>query len=180
MATTGGQTLLLADQDGRFTGEYIAKELAHRGDGRRHLAIAVLLYNSKDEVLLQRRRHRIFDDLWDLTGATHPLHREDGSDETFEQAGARCLEVEYDLHGVALETVGAFNYFARYGELCENEHCALLLGAYSGPLRLNPAVGYDCHWMPRLEFAGDIAQHPGRYTAWARESARLLRTRGWL
>ncbi|HEX9635948.1 MAG TPA: NUDIX domain-containing protein [Acidobacteriota bacterium] len=180
MNAADNQILLATDERGRFTGEYIPRELAHRGDGRRHLAIAVLLHNARGELLLQRRRHHLFDDLWDLTGATHPLHREDAADESFEQAAARCLAVEYDIRGVTLETFGAFNYFARHGEQCENEHCALLIGTYDGPVRVNPQVGYGFRWMAKHDFARDIDRHPERYTAWARESARLLRRAGWL
>lgn len=67
---TDGQIILACDEQGVFTGEYIPKEIGHTGKGKRHLAITVLLENSKGEVLLQRRKHQIFDGIWDLTGAT--------------------------------------------------------------------------------------------------------------
>jgi len=68
------QIILAVNDNGKFL-EYIPKETGHKGVGKRHLAIAVLLQNSKGQVLLQKRKHQIFDNLWDITGATHPLHK---------------------------------------------------------------------------------------------------------
>ena len=99
-------------------------------------------------MLLQRRRHRVFDGIWDLTAATHLLHGQQG-DETLDDAAARCLESEYGLHGVATRPVGAFTYFARDGLLCENEHCSRPVGQYDGAVTLNRAVGYGYAWLDR-------------------------------
>ncbi|MCL4365644.1 NUDIX domain-containing protein, partial [Patescibacteria group bacterium] len=84
------QIILAVDDNGKFL-EYIPKEVGHTGLGKRHLAIAVILYNFKGQVLLQKRKHQIFNNIWDTTGATHPLHRENGSDESLEEATRRCL-----------------------------------------------------------------------------------------
>ncbi len=67
------QIILAVDDEGKFL-EYIPKEVGHKGEGRRHLAIAVLIFDSQGQVLLQKRKHQIFDNIWDITGATHPLH----------------------------------------------------------------------------------------------------------
>lgn len=69
------QIILAVDSAGNFTGQYIPKSVGHTGKGQRHLAISVLLFNDKGQVLLQKRKHQVFDDIWDVTGATHPLHR---------------------------------------------------------------------------------------------------------
>ncbi|MEK7617504.1 MAG: NUDIX domain-containing protein [Patescibacteria group bacterium] len=171
------QIILACDDNGKFL-EYIPKEVGHTGKGRRHLAITVLLYNSKGQVLLQRRKHEIFDNIWDLTGATHPLHQEKG-DESLEEAVLRCLEVEYGIKDkIPLKNLGFFNYFAPYrtvqGEYCENEHCAILVGEYNGPISLNPSVGYEYKWIFKKAFLEDIKQKPDNYTAWAREAVKLL------
>lgn len=176
------QIILAVDDNGKFL-EYIPKELGHKGSGRRHLAIAVLLQNSRNQVLLQKRKHKIFDNIWDLTGATHPLYKEDGSDESLEEATWRCLEVEYGIkEKISLKNLGFFNYFKKYGEycenetkslFCENEHCALLVGEYNGEVNLNPAVGYEYKWMEKQEFLKDIRENPAKYTPWAIEAATL-------
>lgn len=167
------QIILACDDEGNFL-EYIPKEVGHTGSGRRHLAISVLLYNKKGQVLLQKRKHKIFDNIWDLTGATHPLHQEEG-DESLEVATLRCFKTEYGIENhIKLENLGAFNYFAKYGKFCENEHCAILVGEYNGSLNLNPKAGYEYKWMDKKEFLKDIEQNPQNYTPWAKEAAKIL------
>lgn len=172
------QIILACSDKGVFKGEYISKEAGHKGRGKRHLAIAVLLYNQRGQVLLQKRKHKIFDNIWDLTGATHPLHKEDGTDETLEQATLRCLKVEYDIDNISLKNLGAFNYFAPYhtaqGDFCENEHCFLIVGEYDGEVKLDPQVGYEYKWMDRQEFLKDIQVSPENYTPWAKEGVKIF------
>lgn len=170
-----GQIILACDENGKFL-EYIPKEMGHRGEGRRHLAITVLLFNSKGEVLLQRRKHKIFDNIWDITGATHPLHKVDGTDETFEEATRRCLGTEWGIREIEeIKKIGEFNYFAKYNGLCENEHCARMTGKYDGLLNLNPDVGYEYKWIAKEEFLKDIESNPQNYTPWAIEGTKLLK-----
>ncbi len=170
------QIILAVDDQGNFNGEYIPKIVGHTGEGKRHLAMTVLLYNDKGEVLLQKRKHKIFDDIWDITAATHPLHNQDGSDETVEDATWRCLKVEYGIEEkISLKNLGFFNYFAKYGEYCENEHCAILVGEYNGPLNLNPEVGYEYKWVEKEEFLRDVEANPETYTPWTLEAVKLLK-----
>lgn len=169
------QIILVVDDKGKFHGEYIPKSVGHTGQGRRHLAISVLLYNSKGEVLLQKRKHQIFNNIWDITGATHPLHQ-DGTDETLEKAARRALLAEYGIREIGeIREIGAFNYFARYGKYCENEHCAILVGEYNRPINLNPEVGYEYIWMDEKKFLDDIEKNPKKYSPWAVEAAKLIR-----
>lgn len=173
------QIILACNNQGEFSGEYISKEEGHKGKGKKHLAIAVLLKNSKGQVLLQKRKHKIFNDIWDVTGATHPLHLSNGKDESFEEATIRCLKREYGISAgevKELRVVGVFNYFAQYEELCENEHCAMLVGEYDGPLNLNPEVGYNYKWMAKDEFLKDIEANPTNYSPWAAPGVKILKT----
>ncbi len=166
------QTILACDDGGNFL-EYIPRAVGHTGQGRRHLAITVLLFNNKGEVLLQRRKHKVFDDIWDI-GATHPVHKADGTDETLEEATLRCLKDEYGVGKIKLKNFGAFNYFKTYGQYCENEHCFTLVGEYNGEVNLNPEAGYGYKWMDKQEFLEDITKNPSDYSAWAIEGVKLL------
>ncbi len=175
MLTVNDQIILAVDENGNFTGEYIPKIVGHTGEGKRHLAITVLLYNNKGQVLLQKRKHKIFDDIWDVTGATHPLHQEDGQDESVEDATWRCLKIEYGIEDkMPLKNLGFFNYFVKYREYCENEHCAILVGEYNGSLSLNSEVGYGYKWVPEEDFLEDIEKNPKNYSPWAIEAAKLI------
>ena len=177
------QIILACDDSGKFSGEYIPKEVGHTGSGKRHLAITVLLYNNKGQVLLQKRKHKIFDNIWDITGATHPLHK-DAGDESLEEATRRCLKTEWEIREIReVRVIGSFNYFAPYhtvqGDYCENEHCSILIGEYNGPLALNDQVGYEYKWMDKEEFLKDIEKNPQNYTPWAKESIKILKKSGF-
>lgn len=173
------QIILAVDGAGNFKGEYIPKLEGHTGEGKRHLAITVLIYNNKGEVLLQKRKHKVFDDIWDFTGATHPLHSKDG-DETVEEATWRCLDREYGIkEKVKLKNLGFFNYFAKYGPLCENEHCAMLVGEYNGELKLNEEVGYGYKWMDKNKFLEDLEKNSKDYSPWAVTGTKVLEDSGF-
>ncbi len=171
------QTILVADEEGNFTGEYIPKEVGHTGAGKRHFAITVLLYNNKGEVLLQKRKHRVFNDIWDMTASTHQLHRADGTDETDEEATLRALDREYGIKEVKnLKKLGAIDYFAQDGEVCENEHDIILVGEYNGQIELHNEVGYGYKWMDKNEFLKDIEQNPANYSPWGIKAIPLLKS----
>ena len=169
-----GQIILACDDNGKFL-EYIPKEIGHRGEGRRHLAITVLLYNSKNQVLLQKRKHQIFDGIWDI-GATHPLHLE-GRDESLEEAAKRCVKDEFGIDNIDFENLGAFNYFAKDKDNCENEHCLLLVGQYDGEVSLNQEAGYEYKWMEKGEFLKDMEQNPQNYSAWVNKALKIFERR---
>lgn len=174
------QMILAVDENGRFSGHYIPKTRAHAGEGTRHLAITVFLFNSHGEILLQRRRHEVFDNVWDNTGSTHQLHLADGHDETDEEAARRCLHREWGIEGVPLVNHGGFNYFARDGARCENEHCKVLTGVYDGAVHLNPEIAYEYRWLDRHALRRELAEHPASYSPWCVEAARVLEARGLL
>lgn len=171
-----GQTILVVDEDGRHTGEYISKNIAHTGVGRRHLAISVLLYNNKGKILLQHRKHKIHDDIWEFTGSTHHLHRKDGTDETSEEATYRCLGREYGIRKrIPLKILGGVNYFAADGKFCENEHDVILVGEFNGKLRPNRQVAYNYKWVDKKEFLVDIDKNPKKYAPWVVETVKIFK-----
>lgn len=167
------QIILACDNQGNFL-EYIPKSAGHTGDGKHHLAITVFLYNSKGEILLQKRKHQVFDNIWDNTASTHQLHKDDGTNETDEEATKRALKEEYQIENIILENLGGFNYFARYDHLCENEFCKLLIGKYDGEVKLNPKVGYEYKWMDKQKFLKDIKENADKYTPWCNKAVKIL------
>lgn len=170
------QRIIVCDDNGTPTGEYVPKEVGHTGDGKHHLAITVLLVNNQGQVLLQKRKHKRFDNLWDLTGATDLYHLENRNDETLEQATLRCIKKEYDIYSISnLKNLGGFNYFARWNGMCENEYCVMMTGEYDGEIKMDPNVGYGYKWVDKEEFLKDIEDNPQNYTPWAIEGAKILK-----
>ncbi|MBI2599846.1 NUDIX domain-containing protein [Candidatus Daviesbacteria bacterium] len=174
------QTILAVDDKGEFL-EYIPKTVGHTGKGKRHLAITVLLINNRGEVLLQRRKHKVFDDIWDFTASTHPLHKANGIDETLEEATIRALKDEYGINYSRkdLKRVGVFNYFAQIGPYCENEHDFLLIGEYNGEVKLNSRIAYEYKWVSKLDLLKDMKFHSQKYSPWSQAGLKVLKKEGF-
>ncbi len=169
------QIIIVCDNLGTSTGEYISKSEGITGNGKHHLAITVLLENKKNKVLLQKRKHLVFDKLWDFTGSTDLSHFADGRNETFDEATIRCLQREYGINQVEnLRNLGGFNYFAKDGDHCENEYCAMMFGKYDSEVNLNPEVGYEYKWVEKGEFLKDVKATPQRYAPWVIEGVKVL------
>jgi len=166
------QTLILVDNNDRILG-YAPRSICHTGKGKRHRAFVIALYNKKGQILLQRRKHALFTNLWDLTAASHPLHRS-GQNESYSEAAARCVRDEFGVRGISFRKIGAFNYFAPQGKKCENEHCALIVGKYEGKVKANPKVAYGFEWAPLGDTLRAIRRHPKSFVMWARLGGRLL------
>ncbi len=157
--------VILVDNKDKELG-YSSIEKTHTGQGMRHRAFVTLLYNSKNQVLLQRRRHRLFDGLWDLTAVSHPLHIKDHN-ESYQEASDRALKKEMGVGHVVVRKVGGFNYFARDRGNCENEYCAVLVGKWDGKQKTNPKEVYGARWVDFGKFLKDIKVNPKKYTLWA-------------
>lgn len=157
-------TVILVDEKDNFLG-YEKKEVCHTGDGKHHRAIAIFLFNKEGKTLLQRRKHKRWDDVWDTAGATDVLHAND-RDESYEDSGARCMKKEWNIV-VPLQRLFAFNYFERYGEMCENEHLMILFGEVPDDIKHNPEIAYGMKWTTIRELADDIEKNPSDYTPWA-------------
>ncbi len=168
------QQLILVDRNDKILG-YAPRNICHTGKGKRHRAFVIALYNSKGQILLQRRKHTLFTNMWDLTGASHP-RRLRRRNESYAEAAARCLRDELAIRGISLRKIGAFNYFAPQGKKCENEHCALLVGKYDGAVRPNPKVAYGFRWASLRTTLQEIRRRPNSFVMWGRLGARLLRS----
>lgn len=158
-------SLILVDKNDKPLG-YDSREECHTGQGRRHRAFVMLLFDSNNNVILHKRKHRLFDGLWDLTAVSHPLHLTD-QDETYQEASDRALKKEMGIEHVAIEKIGAFNYIAFDGKTCENEYCAVLIGTYNGQFLPNKNEVYDAKKVKFEEFMKDISENPKGYTPWA-------------
>jgi len=170
------QQLILVDEDDKFLGRYAIKADCHTGEGLHHRAFTLLIINNQKEVLLQDRKHQLWDHFLDLTNS-HPLHLENGSDETTPQAASRCLRREWGID-FPVKKLFTFNYFSQYeGNFCENECCYFLVGKYQGEVHPNPEVAYGYKWMPLDQLLEDINIHPEIYTPWLMRALKEVKKR---
>lgn len=170
------QLLILVDDKDKFLGKYAPKMRCHTGKGLHHRAFTIMILNKKGEVLLQKRKHKLWDNFWDLTNS-HPLHRKDGSDETYFEAAQRCLEREWGIN-LPIKKLFGFNYFAQYeNNLCENEYCLFLVSFYDGKPKPNSKVAYGYQWLLLSKLLKEIKKHPSEYTPWLIKALEELESR---
>lgn len=167
------QIILAVDDNGKFL-EYIPRMMGHTGNGRRHLGITILVFNSKGQILLQKRKHLVFDNIWCFTADTHSYHQDSG-DETIDEASRRALKEDFNIENISLKNLGFFNYFERDGKYCENEYCAMVVGEYNGEVKLNPEHGYDFIWMDKKDFLKDFENNPKKYAPWVPGGIKILK-----
>src|SRR3989344_4606636 len=164
--------VLLVDNEDKVIG-YDSIEKSHAGGGKHHRAFVTLLFDDKNQVLLQKRKHRLFDGLWDLTAISHNLHFA-GHDETYQEASDRAIKKEMGIFHVEVEKMGGFNYFAKDGVNCENEYCAVLKGKYTGQFKPNRNEVYEARWVKFREFQQDLSKNPKKYTVWTQKALKIL------
>ena len=165
--------LLLVDEKDKLKG-YASYSDCHAGEGKRHRAFVTLLFDSENRVFLQKRRHKLFDGLWDFTAISHPL-RINGKTESYQEASDRALKKEMGINQVQVRKIGAFNYFARDGESCENEYCAVLIGNFNGQIKANSSEVYDNKQVAYGEFISDVKNNPTTYTPWAVKAIKIVK-----
>jgi len=168
------QQLLVVDEKDHFNGHYADRKACHIGDGIHHRAFVVVLFNKHNQILLQKRKHMLWDSYWDVSAISHPLHLQD-HDESYEEAGLRALQDEVGIHTVTLKTIGGFNYFARQGDYCENEYCAVLKGTYDKEVSPNLDVVYEYKWKDLNQFLTECEHRLVPYTPWALYTADVLK-----
>jgi isopentenyl-diphosphate delta-isomerase len=173
---TDNQMLILVDENDNFTGKYAKRIDCHTGKGIKHRAFVTLLENEKGEVLLQKRKHTLWDGYWDTTAISHNLHLED-HDETYEEAAERTQNVEMGISNVLVKKIGGFPYFAKFGTMCENEYCAILSGTYNGEVNPNKDVVYDYLWLDKQTFINNCLKEDKTYTPWALLTGKFLATK---
>ena len=166
------QKLILVDEKNNPSGKYAPKMVCHSGTGLTHLAFTVLILNQKNEVLLQDRKHLLWDHFWDLTNS-HPLHLEK-FDEKISQAIKRCLQREWGI-SLPVRELFSFRYFAKHeNNFCENEYCVFFQGKYDGEVYPSGEVAYGYKWMNLVDLKKDIKVHPEFYTPWLLRGIREL------
>lgn len=130
-----------------------------------HRAFSVFIFNSRGEMLLQRRALTKYHSggLWTNACCSHPR-----PGEAVEAAATRRLQEELGFV-TPLEAAFSFTYKAPFDNgLTEYEFDHVLTGLYDGIIEPVPEeVCEVCH-MPMDDIRADLLAHPGKYTEWFR------------
>jgi isopentenyl-diphosphate Delta-isomerase len=149
---------------------------AHR-DGALHRAFSVFLFNSRGEVLLQRRADDKYHSggLWSNTCCSHPRPGEDT-----DLAARRRLDEEMGL-AVPLVGVFSFTYHSALADgLYEHEYDHVYVGRTDSEPRPDPREVAGWRWASVEEVTREMESSPERFTVWFREPFdEIVARRAW-
>ena len=157
--------ILTVDKNDNVTGKG-EKIKVHR-EGKLHRAFSIFVFNSKDELLLQKRAKSKYHSagLWTNTCCSH---QRDG--ETLEKAIHRRLKEEMGFD-CELKEVFTFTYRVKFDDgLSENEYDHVFFGKFDSKPEPNPGEVDDWKWISLEELRKDIRKNPDDYTYWLKIS----------
>jgi isopentenyl-diphosphate delta-isomerase len=147
------------DKNGNPTGEIMLKTEAHK-KGVWHRAVHIWIYNSKGEVLIQKRakRKKHYPDLWDISAAGHvsagQTFAEAAVRELYEELGVKVKEQELKKVEVRKLVQDVKNPF-----LCNREYVQVYLLRLNKPIKdfkLEEEEVEQVKFMPLEEFEAEI------------------------
>lgn len=161
--------VVLVDENDNEIG--LAPKLNAHRTGELHRAFSVMLIDSQNRLLLQRRAFAKYHSggRWANTCCGHPR---DG--ESVVDAATRRLTEEMGIV-CELSPAGSFIYRANVGSgLIEHELDHLLIGRFDGdPIPAQSEV-VEWRWSSLDAVKRDLAEHPGLYAAWFTDALAAL------
>ena len=155
------QEVILVNEQDEATGT-MEKMEAHK-KGLLHRAFSVFIFNSKGEMLLQRRAMNKYHSggLWTNSCCSHPKPGEDVYD-----AAQRRLQQEMGFTA-KLEKIFDFVYEAEFDNgLTEHEFDHVYAGEYEGVICFNTHEVMDYCYKNLEEVRLSLQEQPNKFTAW--------------
>jgi len=153
--------VILVDENDHEIGT-MEKMEAHQ-KGLLHRAFSIVIFNSKGEMLLQRRAIEKYHSggLWTNACCSHP-----GPGEAIEDAGKRKLLQEMGF-ACDLNFSHKFIYKVEFdNQLTEYEWDYVLVGYYDGAPSVNPDEAQSWKYQSLESIRNDAEQNPDAYTCW--------------
>jgi len=155
------QQVVLVDKSNKVIGTQ-EKIKAHR-EGNLHRAFSIFIFNSKKELLIQRRAKEKYHcgGIWANTVCSHPK-----PNEAYNQAVHRRLKEEMNFD-CKLKKLFCFTYRAEFSNgLIENEYDCVFIGKFDGIPKPDPKEIMAYKWVSLNNLNGDIKKHPEIYSVW--------------
>jgi isopentenyl-diphosphate delta-isomerase, type 1 len=154
--------VILVDENDRELGME-DKIRAHSGAGKLHRAFSLFIFNSKGNMLLQKRGENKYHSggLWTNACCSHPQ-----PGESLDQAAHRRLKEEMGFD-CALEETFSFLYKANFDNgLTEWEFDHVFIGSFDAEIKADKNEVSEWKWVSIEELRSDISAHPHNYTLW--------------
>jgi isopentenyl-diphosphate delta-isomerase len=165
---TSNNDVILVDENDTPIGT--EEKLAAHQKGLLHRAFSVFVFNSKGELLIQKRTKTKYHSggLWTNTCCSHPAPGEET------EAGAHRRLKEEMGFDCAMHEVGYLLYKTHFmNGLTEHEFDHILIGHYDGPVdQVNPDEAEDWKWVTSDELLTDMGENPEAYTYWFKLSIK--------
>ena len=126
--------------------------------GERHVGIPIACLDDDGRILVQLRRHRIFDKVWSLSGDTHPRKYDTRKVETLSEAARRCAKEDLGVVIKRWRKTVSLSYSARDPrdpKYCENELLHVLATKHGVLVHMNRKNAYELQWAKFAEILRD-------------------------
>lgn len=156
------EKVILVDSSDRPIGE-MEKLEAHR-KAKLHRAVSVFIFNSQNQLLLQKRADHKYHspNLWTNTACTHPRPNESNT-----AAAERRLQEEMGLQGIELIELFTFTYKEKLdNELTEHELDHVFIGFSDTLPKPDPQEVKTFEYAEIDLLLKDIKSMPNKYTVW--------------
>lgn len=166
------QKLICVDNNGKATGKIIDRKSAHSTPGVKHLAIQILVFNSKKELVLHERPNKkVGGGVLDAP-TTHILEGEKPTD-----AALRCLKNEYGITDKPpIQILEGYTYDRDYGDgSCENEFCLAAFTRYSGKITPNKEEVIRMVNINAEQVAKEIELDSNHYPVWFGKTVAIVK-----
>jgi isopentenyl-diphosphate delta-isomerase len=152
--------LIIVDKNDKEIGRGEKMEI-HR-QGRPHRAFSVLVFNSRGELLIQKRARIKYHSsgLWSNTCCSHPR-----PDKNIKSEAEERLNQEMGIN-CPLKEVFKFSYKVNLGNLIENEFDHVFFGNFDGDPNPDKKEAEDWKWIDLEDLKKDINENPDDYTYW--------------
>ncbi len=152
------------------------KTRCHKGRGVQHRAFSILIFNNKNELLIQKRSKykKLWPLYWSNSCCSHPT-----KDEHYERSAKKRLKEELGFT-CKLKFLYKFRYKAKYKNIgSENELCAVLIGRYNKKPKINKKEVAEFKFISLKKLKEDIKSHPQEYSPWFKlEIKYILKNKG--
>lgn len=158
------EKVILVDELDAVIGE--SEKMRAHELGLLHRAFSIMIFNSKNEVLLQQRALIKYHSggLWANACCSHPR-----PGENLEKAAHRRLKEEMGFD-CPLKEIFSFCYREDFGKgLIEHEYDHVFEGKYDGLIVPNPLEVAQYRWCTWDFLEADIKKNPKLYTYWLKE-----------